>query len=506
MKYLRKFDSVSDMETAIASSEIDIIGLAYNGSTPVFRIKTGGSPVPPAPDPTIPFYVENITNSNETLTIAGYDWNGSGYIEIQIEYSIDGTTWSTWGTTGETPLTRTLQPGNKVYLRATANTWYEWQEDYINHGCVIYGVSKVGGNIMSLLYGSSFTGNETTFPSGSSYNFNKLFNDFGDEDYTNRTLVSASELILPATTLTANCYGNMFSGCASLTAAPALPATTLAERCYNNMFSGCASLTTAPTLPATTLANGCYYYMFYYCTSLTTAPTLPATTMAQNCYQNMFEGCTSLTTAPVLPATTLANYCYEHMFSGCTSLTTAPTLPATTLADSCYGDMFYGCTSLTTAPVLPATTLARSCYGYMFGGCTSLTAAPALQATTLANECYQCMFKNCTALTMAPVLPATTLASGCYYEMFRGCHSLTIAPELPATTLTTRCYSNMFRSCNNLNYIKCLATDNSGYDCTNYWVSGVASSGTFVKAASMTDWTTGNNGIPSGWTVEDATN
>jgi hypothetical protein len=78
------------------------------------------------------------------------------------------------------------------------------------------------------------------------------------------------------------------------------------------------------------------------------------------------------------------------------------------------------------------------------------------------------------------------------------------APELPATTLEWSCYSFMFYNCTSLNYIKCLATDISAIDCTNDWVSGVASSGTFIKAASMTGWTTGVNGIPSGWTVETA--
>lgn len=43
MKYLRIFDSVSDMNTAIASSEIGILGLAYDNGTPVMKIK----PTPP---------------------------------------------------------------------------------------------------------------------------------------------------------------------------------------------------------------------------------------------------------------------------------------------------------------------------------------------------------------------------------------------------------------------------------------------------------------------------
>ena len=232
---------------------------------------------------------------------------------------------------------------------------------------------------------------------------------------------------------------------------------------------------------------------------------LSATTLASSCYQSMFEGCKSLVNAPTLPATTLASSCYRYMFNGCTSLTTAPTLPATTLASSCYNGMFYGCTSLKTAPTLPATTLASSCYQSMFNGCTSLKTAPTLPATTLATSCYYSMFSGCTSLTTAPELPTTTLATSCYYSMFYGCTRLTTAPTLPATTLASNCYSDMFYGCSSLNYIKCLATNISATSCLDIWVEGVDSSGTFVKAASMTSWTTGPSGIPSGWTVQDVT-
>jgi len=181
----------------------------------------------------------------------------------------------------------------------------------------------------------------------------------------------------------------------------------MAEYCYGSMFYGCTSLTAAPSLPATTLANYCYYYMFRGCTSLTAAPSLPATTLANYCYSYMFRGCTSLTAAPSLPATTLAEYCYSYMFYGCESLTAAPSLPATTLAEYCYGSMFRGCTSLTAAPSLPATTLASSCYSYMFYGCESLTAAPALPATTLANYCYSYMFRGCRKINLSTTMSET---------------------------------------------------------------------------------------------------
>ena len=129
-----------------------------------------------------------------------------------------------------------------------------------------------------------------------------------------------------------------------------------------------------------------------------------------------------------------------------------------------------------------------------------------LPATTLTDCCYYEMFYNCTSLTAVPsnLLPATTLAQDCYQNMFQGCTSLTTAPALPATTLVKSCYQNMFDGCTSLNYIKCLATDISATNCTKGWVSGVAKTGTFVKASSMTSWTTGVSGIPTGWTVQDA--
>ena len=195
----------------------------------------------------------------------------------------------------------------------------------------------------------------------------------------------------------------------------------------------------------------------------------------------LFRDCAKLISAEnlILPATKLTNYCYYYMFSDCTKLTTAPS-------------------------VLPATKLADYCYSYMFKGCTSLTTAPALSATKLATYCYYGMFQGCTSLKTAPVLPAIDLEMVCYASMFYGCTNLTTAPALPATTLANSCYSKMFQGCTKLNYIKCLATDISATDCTKSWVSGVASTGTFVKPSSMTSWPEGSNGIPNNWTVQDA--
>ena len=151
--------------------------------------------------------------------------------------------------------------------------------------------------------------------------------------------------------------------------------------------------------------------------------------------------------------------------------------------------------------VLPATTLASYCYSGMFWNCTSLTNAPELPATILSSHCYDTMFQSCTSLTAAPALPATTLASYCYSGMFMECTSLTTAPVLPATTLVNSCYANMFRDDDLLSSVTCLATSGINTDnSTTNWVSNVAATGTFTKAAGAT-WPTGVSGIPSGWTV-----
>lgn len=302
---------------------------------------------------------------------------------------------------------------------------------------------KVYGNIMSLVSGDTFdSATELT----DAFTFSSLFSG-------STSLIDAENLILPATTLTEYCYAWMFAACRNLTMAPELPAMTMVRHCYDGMFRACTSLTTAPELPATTLAERCYQNMFYNCSGLISAPSiLPATTLAEGCYKSMFERCTSLVNAPELPAMTMTQQCYEDMFANCTSLTTAPELPATTLAITCYGLMFAGCTSLTTAPELPA----------------------------------------------------TELAGGCYRQMFDSCTSLTMVPELPAPILVESCYWYMFQYCSSLVYIKCLATDISASACTNGWVKDVSASGVFVKAPNMTGWGRHENGIPVGWTVQNA--
>ena len=411
----------------------------------------------------IALYAQYLTF--EALEDGTFSFTNTGTPTGSVSYSLDnGTTWTALGAGSSTP---TITAGSKVL----------WKGNYKGISYSDYGsFSSTGkfnvlGSVMSLAYEDDFK--DKMDLTGADHIFCELFKECSN-------LIDASNLILPATVLADNCYNSMFYNCTSLTTTPELPATIIANGCYLSMFSGCSSLTTTPKLSATTLAWSCYESMFSGCTSLTTAPELPAMTLAGNCYKGMFQNCTSLTTTPGLPAMALAGNCYESMFSGCTSLTTAPELPATTLVDLCYGGMFYNCTSLTTSP-------------------------KTLPATTLASNCYNSMFYNCSSLTTAPVLPATILVNGCYESMFSGCTSLTTAPELPATTLVSSCYLYMFYECSNLNHIKALFTTTPGRSYTADWVVGISSTGTFIKNTDATWNVTGNNGIPTGWTVETAT-
>ena len=237
----------------------------------------------------------------------------------------------------------------------------------------------------------------------------------------------------------------------------------------------------------------------YYCSSFSSTANFDVQGNVMSLlYGDNFKGKVNLTGK---------NYVFCMLFNENTKVVSAEklSLPATTLASGCYYRMFYGCTSLTTAPVLPATTLASGCYNGMFAGCTSLTTAPVLPATTLASNCYQHMFKDCTSLTTAPsILPAATLVDECYNNMFSGCTLLATAPELPATVLANDCYGEMFSDCTKLNYIKAMFTTTPSPTYTSYWVSGVATTGTFVKNSAATWNVTGTNGIPTGWTVETA--
>lgn len=149
---------------------------------------------------------------------------------------------------------------------------------------------------------------------------------------------------------------------------------------------------------------------------------------------------------------------------------------------------------------------------YMFYGDTCLIDASELimpgddeLGSNVASHIMDGMFNGCSNLISAPAeLPYENLASKkyCYDNMFAYCTSLTKSPILPGTWLSEGCYSYMFNGCTHLNEITCNATILAN-NATENWHWNVSATGTFYKNANMEDWTIGDNGIPSGWTVED---
>ena len=185
-------------------------------------------------------------------------------INTDILYGVDGKGW------GVLPSELEVKKGQLISLKS----YKEYFEYFSLVNC------NIRGNSLSLVFGdASSTNNDLT---GKHSVFHNLL--------VNNPIHQVDPLFLPATTLTDDCYYEMFRGCSSLTTAPELPATTLAYYCYAYMFQGCTSLTVAPELPATALASGCYNSMFMGCSNLNYIKMLATDIPTPDCLYNWVYG------------------------------------------------------------------------------------------------------------------------------------------------------------------------------------------------------------------------
>lgn len=122
-------------------------------------------------------------------------------------------------------------------------------------------------------------------------------------------------------------------------------------------------------------------------------------------------------------------------------------------------------------------------------------------ATSLGNYAFFGLFSQ-TKIVSAEnlVLPAQTLSTYSYGGLFQYCTRLTTGPELTANNVLDTSYGFMFMGCSSLSYIKCTMVPAVEQQ---IWVQGVGLTGTFVKHPDA-NWTTGRDGVPEGWTVQDA--
>lgn len=182
------------------------------------------------------YFTIKSLDDNNTITFTKYNQNNK-YITADkpIKYSKDLNTWSDISFVTDNSSQIVLNSGEKLYLKGNNSAYGQlrYYGSYLTAANIqSSGNIDVMGNIMSLIYGDNFIGNNTI---SAEQTFAALFRG-------NNKLVNAKDLILPSMSLTTDCY--------------------------NLMFYSCTSLVTAPELPATYLANYCYHYMFYNCTSL----------------------------------------------------------------------------------------------------------------------------------------------------------------------------------------------------------------------------------------------
>ena len=368
-----------------------------------------------------------------------------------------------------------------------------------------------------------------------------------------RSLTTAPKL--PATTLTDSCYRSMFENCTSLTNAPYLPADTLSKNCYEEMFKGCKNLNFIQCLATDISASECTKDWVY---DVPVSGTFVKVTNAvwPTGNNGIPNGWTIKNIETKVPEYDEDPLTLEFIEDGTIKIIN----PWSTLMYSVNGENVVYISAINNSPfTITVKKGDKICFYaeksentysktmninstsdcYLYGNImslvtfdiTSYTWNPKykilhnsytfaylfehnnhiknhhskqllLPAETLTSYCYIGLFYACTSLTKAPSLPATTLNPFCYDSMFKGCSSLTNPPILPAKTLSNGCYQYMFKGCKNLNYIECLATDISAKDCTNSWVEGVSSSGTFIISLNtLLKWQRGNNGIPNNWTV-----
>lgn len=128
----------------------------------------------------------------------------------------------------------TVKTGDKVAFYGDGTNITTYYVSSQNYTKIAGGTATVMvyGNIMSLV-------DEEGFATATTLTGNNAFQSLFDK---NTTLTDASNLLLPATTLTQSCYESMFNGCKNLTAAPELKAETLVAQCYYGMFDGCTKL------------------------------------------------------------------------------------------------------------------------------------------------------------------------------------------------------------------------------------------------------------------------
>ena len=275
--------------TEIAAANKIILGTTeadamYIGSTLIWQKSGGGSQVH---DYSLDYFtIESLQDGNKISAT-----KNSSNKNPEIYYSLDnGTTWSSQTLSSGTITFGTIDTGEKIIFKSSQSQWASAWNQYNRFNASKN--FKVYGNVMSLVNGSNFT-TDSSFLSNSTHNLAGLF-------YGTTTLVDASDLILPATTLYPSSYNGMFRGCTNLVNGPKLlPALDIPTDAYSSMFEGCVNLVEGPEIMAIT-ASGNTALNRMFCMSrsskvtcaMTKSPIIRITNPSSynNVFQQLFAG------------------------------------------------------------------------------------------------------------------------------------------------------------------------------------------------------------------------
>ena len=166
-------------------------------------------------------------NYLDYFTIEVLSDTASIYPYRKVYYSINGQDWLMTNPDLENKRTITAYKGDFVSLSCVLDVGEAFGKMQIK------GSFNLRGNSLSLIFGDDAK-NKTDISAYPNV-FDSLF-------LMNHNLYNVDKDFLPATTLAAHCYNQMFTSCSNLITAPDLPATTLVEGCYMELFRGCGKI------------------------------------------------------------------------------------------------------------------------------------------------------------------------------------------------------------------------------------------------------------------------
>lgn len=318
-----------------------------------------------------------------------------------------------------------------------------------------------------------------------------------------KSIVSAKDLLLPATIPWGSCYEEMFYLCDNLVYPPTINLKTTADRCCYNMFSGCTNLLYSPELCKDTpyymhaCAKEAFYGMFCDCKSMIKAHSIGSyNEVKEGGMHYMFSGCESLRRVqPELQLGAVHRYGARYMYSGCIALKEASNIITSASPVIGYGTlgvypssvywcslegMYSGCTSLQKATDKLSCMFISSASGgsyssgcafrKMFENCVSLKETPTIEVSTVdkynelpeynASASFNYMFSNCTSLRKVNDITLYHSTNGetsagvagedYFSKMFNGCTSLNEVGNLTFKFNKASCVECMFCNCTSL--------------------------------------------------------